>query len=831
MSVDQFTAKRQIDALPTVETLRRIVSADGVLGADQPFIINSLRAIAFRNSGDISEAVQILKEHYKGRTDLDIDVLAEKAREDALFVLRSHDLSALNMKAWDAQTIPHASVNFESLGKSLERRGFHLLNACLGWGKTEKVLIPELMSYRGTPTRVLLLTPNENTAIELAKKAGVAHYKTYGETREAKRLAWEKHPQMVMCFHSYVGLSEDPNFVPPHIILWDEITECLEFVRRELPDAKPEESRYATESVMALFKFASFYKKIIAASADCPTAFVHKVANDLAQIMNTHAHYYKTDGSHLEGKIYTRFETKEDLILNTLRRAQSGQSGWIFTDQSDDQDEKPNFTRFVNIFKKHAPELKIEAIDRRVMKSAKGREIKEMGLANYAKYCRKELGIDLFIVSPIAKSQISVVFDEDELDFCFDFTAVFSDYLDICSPWSLRNASNRARQTQIIDYWINEKNGGPKEVEKDAGKKIFPKDIDFSRAYAAEKLYWETVYSYAQFKLANRANRNWLFEELLKEKGAIVRKADITISESERGRYAEILLAVKQEAEQLAVERFENNMTRRVELLHSCYEFDEPNQEWKTLRLETELSPLIREAASIDGRAAERLYQLLTLDGDQLAELDRGSAIAFYQDTAISIDPLLNEIMEQIIRQKRLPMPEWFLHGDGEFWLAMENLPLDDLEPNLRNNFQAIKATIAPKTTYGATTLGVLKLIGNELGLSVDNKPKAKTRNQWRTRLFNQLKKEKPGWFHGKQDWPRKYELMSKILLEKLRDASYKPNEFERGLLEDRPEFVRIEKKRFVSRGVVEIYRHWLSIVREEKRVEEIENEILSDTA
>ena len=72
---------------------------------------------------------------------------------------------------------------------------------------------------------------------------------------------------------------------------------------------------------------------------------------------------------------------------------------------------------------------------------------------------------------------------------------------------------------------------------------------------------------------------------------------------------------------------------------------------------------------------------------------------------------------------------------------------------------------------------------------------------------------------------------MSKILLEKLRDASYKPNEFEQGLLEDRPEFVRIEKKRFVSRGVVEIYRHWLSIVREEKRVEDIEDEILNDTA
>ena len=831
MSVDLFTANKQIEVLPTVETLQRIVSAGGVLGADQPFIISSLRAIAFHNSGDISEAVEILKAHYKGRTDLDIDVLAEKAREDALFVLRSHDISALNMKAWDAQTIPLAPINFEPLRKSLKRSGFHLLNACLGWGKTEKVLIPELMSYKGTPTRVLLLTPNKNTAIELAKKAGVAHYETYGQTREAKRLAWEKHPQMVMCFHSYVGLSEDPNFVPPHIILWDEITECLEFVKQELPDAKTDGSRYGTESVMALFKFAPFYKKIIAASADCPTGFVHKVANDLAQIMDTHAHYYKTDGSHLEGKIYTRFETKEDLILNTLRRAQSGQSGWIFTDQSDDQDDKPNFTRFVNIFKKHAPELKIEAIDRRVMDSAKGREIREMGLANYAKYCRKELGIDLFIVSPIAKSQISVVFDEDELDFCFDFTAVFSDYLDICSPWSLRNASNRARQTQIIDYWINEKNGGPKEVKKDAGRKIFPKDIDFSRAYAAEKLYWETVYSYSQFKLANRANRNWLFEELLKERGAIVRKADITISESERGRYAQILLAVKQEAEQLAVDRFENNMTRRVELLHSCYEFDEPNQEWKTLRLETELSPRVREAASIDGRAAERLYQLLTLDGDQLAELDRGSAIAFYQDTAISIDPLLNEIMEQIIRQKRLPMPEWFLHGDGEFWLAMENLPLDDLEPNLKNNFQAIKATIAPKTTYGATTLGVLKLIGNELGLSVDNKPKAKTRLQWRTKLYTQLKKEKPGWFQGKQDWPKKYDVMARVLLCKLRDPCFKPNEYERGLLDYRPEFVRIEKKRFVSRGVVEIYRHWLSIVREEKRVEDIENEILNDTA
>ncbi len=826
MMIDLFSARNQLRSSPTVNTLVHLCEVEAIDCSDQSFIKTALTDLAFYNHGELGDFVDALRDTRFGRnTDLDLEKVALQAKRDALFVLRSHDAEALRYKTWDKLTIPSAEINLEMNANRIDRAGVHLFNFCLGQGKTEKILIPLLRKYRGTSTRVLLLTPNEATAKDIAKRAEVAHYHTYGTSKDDKRLAWQQHPQMTMCIDSYAGLSSDPNFIPPSIILWDEITEGLERVRNDLPKSKAE-SEHGYESLKALFKFAPFYKKLYAASADCPTGFVHNTLYDFAQIMNTEAHYYKTDDSHLKDKIYTRFETKEDLVLSTIRKAKDGQAGWIFTDQSDSRDEKPNFSAFVNIFKKHAPELKIEAIDRRVMDSAKGREIKKMGLANYAKYCRKELGIDLFIVSPIARSQISVVFGDDEIDHCFDFTAVFSDYIDICSPWTLRNASNRARQTMIIDYWINERFKTATPITKRAWKQDFPKEPLLDHATLAEKSYWNLQTRYAQYKRANEANRNWLFEEILKEKGAELRVADIEISEAERDLYGKIFLQVKKEAKALAVDRYENNQTRRIEMINGCYEFNKVEKEWRPLDHRTDLNDGIKEAAEIDGRAAERLYIVMTSDPETRKEIDAGSSIAMFENTGEILDPLINEIISVILSQKRLPFPEWFLHGDDCFWLPQENLELRDLPPLIKDNFEIIKTTICPSTTYGATVLGVLKMVGNELGMIVDNKPRKRNKYQWRGDLFKEMMKAHPGKLRKTMKWNERYEVMGEILLWKLRKANYQPTDLECSLLDDMPGVVRFEKKQFVNRGVIGVFHHWLLIVREQQRVEEIENEI-----
>lgn len=824
--IDLFSARNQLRSSPTVDTLRHLCEVEAIDCSDRSFIKIALQDLAFHNNGKLDDFIDALRETRFGRnTDLDLEKIALQAKREALFVLRSHDDEALRFRAWDKLTVPAADINLEMNENRIDRAGVHLFNFCLGMGKTEKILIPLLRKYRGTATRVLLLTPNEATAKDIAKRAEVAHYHTYGKSPEDKRLAWQQHSQMTMCLDSYAGLSSDPNFIPPSIILWDEITEGLERVRNDLPKSKAE-SEHGHESLKALFRFAPFYKKLYAASADCPTGFVHNTLYDLAQIMNTEAHYYKTDESHLKGKIYTKFETKEDLVLSTIRKAKAGQAGWIFTDQSDSRDDKPNFSSFVNVFKKHAPELKIEAIDRRVMNSAKGRAIKEMGLANYAKYCRKELGVDLFIVSPIARSQISVVFGEDEIDHCFDFTAVFSDYIDICSPWTLRNASNRARQTMVIDYWINERSKHITPITKNEWKKDFPKEPIFDKATPAEKLYWKTLNRYAQYKRANEANRNWLFEELLKEKGAELRVADIEISESERDLYAKIFLQVKKESKTLAVDRYENNQTRKIEMVNGCYEFNKIEKEWRPLDHRTDLNDGIRSAAKIDGRAAERLYIVMTSDREMRKEIDAGSSIAMFEDTGEILDPLINEIIFLSLSQKQLPFPEWYLHGDDCFWLPMENLNLRHLPPLIKDNFEIIRTTICPSTTFGATVLGVLKMVGNELGMIVENKPRKKNKLQWRDDLFNELSKAYPGKLRKTMKWEQRWEVMQNILLEKLSKGRFQPTDLECSLLDDMPGVVRFEKKQFVNRGVIEVFRHWLLIVREQQRIEELENDI-----
>ena len=74
--------------------------------------------------------------------------------------------------------------------------------------------------------------------------------------------------------------------------------------------------------------------------------------------------------------------------------------------------------------------------------------------------------------------------------------------------------------------------------------------------------------------------------------------------------------------------------------------------------------------------------------------------------------------------------------------------------------------------------------------------------------------------------WDQRYEVMGEILIEKLNSGRFQPTGLERCLLDDMPGVVRFEKKQFVNRGVVEVFRHWLLTVREQQRIENVENEI-----
>ena len=853
MSVDLFTARELIQKDPSVSTLAELISG-GVLCADRLFIQTMLFERAFECDGENEDfAIEFLK-HPKLRKDNDIWKMAEKARRDAEFIMLSYDTTDVDPKHWTTHKIEGKHIDVEQMKPDINQRGLHVLHASPASGKTEffKSLIAK---HKGTQHHLLVLVPNVTSAIALAKETGIAHYHTYGETIDDKRLAWSKHRQMVCCFNSYAALADDPNFVAPQTLIWDEVTEGIDWIKDDSPFATDTMNMSGARSLKAILNHAWKYERVYVASADMPVGYVIATLEDLSHIMQKRAFYYKTQKSNLKGSTYSEFESKEDLIFNTIRRIESGQRGVCFTDLAD-RVASTEFTTFIKIFKKHLPDANIVGIDRSAIDRGTpyGQIVSSRGFVEASKQFFRDGG-DFWIYSPIAKSQHSIVFDEEEIDLVPDFCAAFSDRLHIASPWGFRNATRRFRQIGICDYWMDEKykKGHHRSIRKTYGHDLmlkhnseYAKINERSRTGPRIKspsdrrnpdlVYYKILERYCQHREANTCNRNFTFRHILESDGAEVFKAKIEVSQMERDVYAEIVTESKTESELLKMERFENELTKRFDLIQSCYAFNEDAGSWSSIDMaQSDLSE-INLANEITGETADRMFQILMLDDEARASTEQMNANLFYTFTGRMLDYIFANFNGSTIRQKDLIFADWMLHGDREFFLSLQLDAMDDFATDIENNYRNLKLTLHPRSKFGGSPKGVMKMACNEMGLDFAWLPKKRNRQEWREGLRDQLIDERPGKFKTmkpySEDW---YQKAGEYMHYKLTLPNFKPTIWERNMLDDMKDVARIEKKRFVSRRVIESFHWWLRVLSDQKspinlfdhqNIEDIEKEI-----
>ena len=118
-----------------------------------------------------------------------------------------------------------------------------------------------------------------------------------------------------------------------------------------------------------------------------------------------------------------------------------------------------------------------------------GQPIREMGLVNYIKHKVREGQLDCFIASPFARSQYSLLWDNDESDKIFDFSFACARNADIGTPQDvITSGLGRSRQTKDKLVFINEADGSTRVVESGDGEKAWRKNSVKRLIYLRQKL-------------------------------------------------------------------------------------------------------------------------------------------------------------------------------------------------------------------------------------------------------------------------------------------------------------------------------------------------------
>ena len=845
MTLDRWQAIAKLRASPNRETFD-IVLNEEMTCPDQAFLKDAFETLFFHayyktyaEKGlketflEVARAIPYIEENF------DIDGIASEALKEATFVLMNHDLEMLGHGIWDFETVEGRLMSLDRLKGNPRKPGLHLFAGGMGSGKSMETMVPLFKELIGTDTRAMLIVPNQDVAHSLAKKLGCNHYECRGHKQEDKQQAWRENRQLVACAQSFHIMMNHPDATPPKRLFIDEGLEVLEYIQDDALETKPNASTW--QALQSIFKWAHHLTHLYVATADTPTAYLGGALTDMAEIisekyrrkersrrgilsaaakMECYAHWYKTSEHWLKDKLFTQFDTKEDLVFSTISRIEDGEKVFLFTGVSDSTN--PNFSRFRKLFEKYLPGKKIIALDGPAMKNTHyGKMAKEMGLGNFIAYARKELDVDLFMVSPICKSQHSILFDDEERHLAYDRTVIFGDYL-INSPWCLRQASNRARQTTLVDYWIAEDPSiQERELDKHKGAVLCEKHfgrVDYSNAATWERAYHRHKERSIQFEEACKANRNLLFRKLVENHGATVRPSFLVVDDSYRDRYAEILNQVKAEVEVDRKERYENHLTARMKMVMSVRQWDEMESSWMTANWTDDTWAEIEMASKLDAEAAERLIMVLEADD----ETRRKAETPGYETTWVPVGRLLDEIFGHLsfasFQQHRVSLAEWALHGDGPIFFDTLDPAWKALDESAEELYQNTKNVIWPRRMYGRGIGANLKMVCDEMGFKITGSASEGRKRIYRDHLFEQLIQEKPGKLRRGQTWPQRWEKIDEILREKIKLPNYRPTKAEREHLITLSGVIMIEKKSFVHKSVVEAYWDWLAIIKDRER-------------
>ena len=769
---------------------------------------------AFENEGNIASLYHEINQYPSIFGNTQLKKIAKKAKQEAEYLLLTHDNSMVEAGFWEHTKIPGVEITVEKCGDNLPKNGVHLFHCGIGAGKTSNVLLPEARKIKGNhgDDRALIVVPNEKRVEEIAAELGWAHYHTYGTTTADVKKAIKTHNQLVICAASLRRIVEDGEFIPYRQIFVDEITEIFKYAEKHGSGDKSDEQWWV--SLQALFKISAWAYRFLAFTADAPSGFVISTMEKLAREYNRAAYYYKTMESYAQYQTYGMLDSEEDLIWKIAKLLNDGKSAWVYCDFSD---HKGQLSKFANTLKKLCPDKKIEWFDApKIKESIMGAPIREMGVVEYIKHKRREGELDCFIASPFAKSQYSILWDKEEEDLVFDFSAACLKHANINSPQDGDQGLGRSRQTKSKFFYIAEAGAGASTVRKDAGEKIlrdkFGKTVDLSTAERWEKVYWHCWMTAQQYQHANRASRKWLFRLLVEGRGAkVVEPKEKTFrNNAELNKYLKVAEEVNKET--LAMKRghaLENDTTLRLKRLAKAYQRKDlgwgiiPHNDYDAEQLE--------KALMIDGYTADQVYLILSSDEDYRRMVDKGFIESAWEITGYLLDLILLDLIESTTIRTQTNFFDWYLNGDDSTWFVLPEEKHNELKLGLENNFDRVKATLNPPITIGGTVAGFLKIVGDCIGLDLILKVEKEERTQWRSQLLYQYQRQYGGKFpKSLTSWSQRYEKIAELLKPRLNERNFVPTYEERRFLDTLPDVCRVTKKSLVSREVVNVYRHWL---------------------
>ena len=754
----------------------KTLSKQDISGCRKHFITAILQDEAFMNrSGSNTELADKITKCPTLCGDLHIPEIAKKARKDAGFILLNHDESLIDYGFWEETTIPNVEVSLESMGENTLKKGVHAIHCHTGSGKTSNVLIP-LAKRIPESDRALIVVPNVDTAKAIAKKLGWAHYHSQGREAEDVMQAFKSFPKIVTCAASLRHLGDD--FMPYQWIFIDEATEIMSYVQKEREARKGDQHFH--QSLLKLYEAANWADRTYWFSADMPTGYTRRVLETLARESKRNAFYYRTLESYAKYHHYTQLNKIDELYVHCARLLNDNKSVYFYTNASP---RKGETQEIVETIRNICPHATVELLDGEIMKSPKGLEIQKEGIENYIVRRKLEEDVYCLVCSPVLQSQYSIVF-EDEND-AFDECLGWIKYAEICSPDGAAQGLDRMRQTKARTLVIEEYLKGKHSTYNGAWKASGIKELDYDKAHAFEKVYWETKIRQEQYRKVNLASRQWLFEIKCGQKGARHSYDEsFRISKKE----AEALEIAKNKANDLEEERLKafpnNEHTERLKLLNRFLVFDEEANDWRVLPRDTEDFTVLTEAQCIDREIADRIFDICLMGPEERDSVDKQFPELYYRTCGDIFERTLRDLINATQLQKQMDFFSWYLDGDSTVYFELHESS-ETLNRKIRDDWDLIRRSLGLERGQYGTVAGFMKAIGKLIGLTIS--PALSDRDakkmEWKKELFEQWGRVMPGKLE-KKSGEEKYKIIAEALKEKLRNGETDFSEYDKRYLD-----------------------------------------------
>jgi hypothetical protein len=447
--------------------------------------------------------------------------------------------------------------------------------------------------------------------------------------------------------------------------------------------------------------------------------------------------------------------------------------------------------------------------------------IREMGLVEYVKEKRRRGELDAIIFSPVARSQYSVLFEDHEEHLQFDFTFGLCIVPTICDPWEADQGLGRARQTRERLIHIAEQPEGIRLVGPDAGIDEVER-LQFAtrdEMTANERVWFFVLERYLQYSAANKGSREWLFREIVKQKGAKVFDLKPNIPPDDVSRYLKIKenLNKKNATHQ---KRLQSNEIRQRDLLNKTYR--RKANGWGMVERDGIDWDKLEEAIKVDSFGAEMIWRCLVMTPKERADDDKTLQETYHQITYMMLKEIFFGLFDAVNLHKQMTFFDWFEHGDTTAFFALEDEAITALDESISNQWEYVRRTLdAPNYSCGSLA-GFLRNLGNMIGIDFVLKVNKEERTKWREALFAQYGKTYSHiWVMNDDDgmeyqtpWKNaktgeKYTFIEDKLREKLRTRGFAPTYEETRMLDTMAGVVRATKHPFISRSVISVYRHY----------------------